>query len=103
MAEYKISDPTRIHRGKPRAGTPTKTLREKLLATSVKARRKRMVSTPWDTEYRHILADMARAAAKGRTKVAMRGKISKEVLFRLQFTDGIQVRSVCGCRILSWL
>jgi hypothetical protein len=99
---YNITDPSRMHRGRPRAGTPTKTAREKLLAISVKARRKNMVTTAWETEYRHALADMHRAASKGRTKVAMRGILTREVKFRLSFTDNITIREVCGCTILSW-
>lgn len=102
MAEYTITDPARMHRGTPRAGTPTKSLREKLRTIAAKARLKRMTSSAWDTEYRIILAKMVQSAAGGETTTEIEGQISGPVQHRLSITDNIGIEEIGNYTHLCW-
>ena len=88
---YHITDPSRMHRGIPRAGTPTKSLRERLLLLSAKARLKRMRESIWQAQYRLACADMVHASAAGKTSVTIDVILSEPVKTRLAYTDAIEV------------
>ena len=101
---YNITDPTRMHRGMPRAGTPTKSLRQKLLEKSAKARFKRMTQTTYHDEIRHSLADMCCAADKEHTSVTIPRLLSNAAKHNLSFTGGIDItEDGAGNTTLSWL
>lgn len=91
MAEYHITNPARRNRGTPRAGTPTKSAREKLHLLSAKARLKRNRETKLQTEYRLACADMVHASAAGKTSVTIDVILSEPVKTRLAYTDAIEV------------